>query len=159
MFSFLHRKRPSFAEFTKRAYDELVFKRRHHVSFWVLASFIPTFVISRVLVYTSPNLFLTIDETHVHHFTYGIFLLAITGYLALVLRTKRWESRLAVAYGIGLALSFDEFGMWLHLTSNYFVQSSYDAILIVLAVLISLVYFSKFWLRLLKFPLDKIRNR
>ena len=51
---------------------------------------------------------------HIHHYVYGIFILVIAGYLALVLRgdgARRW---IALLYGLGVGLTFDEFGMWLN---------------------------------------------
>ena len=44
-------------------------------------------------------------------------------------------------YGIGLALTFDEFGMWLHLGGGYWQRASFDAI-IVLAALLGLASFA-----------------
>ena len=41
----------------------------------------------------------------------------------------------ALAYGIALALTFDEFGMWLHLGGSYWQRASIDAIVIVAALL------------------------
>jgi peptidoglycan/LPS O-acetylase OafA/YrhL len=41
----------------------------------------------------------------------------------------------ALAYGIAMALTFDEFGMWLHLGGSYWQRASMDAVVIVAAVL------------------------
>jgi hypothetical protein len=41
----------------------------------------------------------------------------------------------AFAYGIAMALTFDEFGMWLHLGGSYWQRASVDAIIIIAAVL------------------------
>ena len=48
----------------------------------------------------------------------------------------------ALAYGIALALTFDEFGMWLHLGGSYWQRASVDAIIVVAAVLALLGYAS-----------------
>lgn len=120
-------------------YREIIYNQRREAPFWMLIGFIPTFLIARLLVRADPRLFLNVGGTHVHHFTYGFFILAITGYVSLV-----WPGRLrqvlGVVYGIGLALATDEFGMWLHLTDEYHNRLSYDALVIVLAFLAAVVY-------------------
>ena len=51
---------------------------------------------------------------HIHHYVYGIFLLAVAGYLALWFKSPRVTPWLALMYGVGVGLTFDEFGMWLN---------------------------------------------
>lgn len=126
------------------AYRELIYHRRREVSFWVLAGFVPTFLFARSTVYLDPDLFLNLRGVHIHHFTYGIFLLAAVGYVALAYPDKP-RRFLAFIYGIGLALAADEFGMWLRLQDNYYARHSYDAVLAIGAFLISVVYFADFW--------------
>src|SRR2546430_16228005 len=38
-------------------------------------------------------------------------------------------------YGIGLAQTFDEFGMWLHLNGDYWQRASFDAVIVLAAAL------------------------
>jgi thiol:disulfide interchange protein len=51
---------------------------------------------------------------HIHHYVYGIFILAIAGYLAMIFKGDRATSWIALLYGLGIGLTFDEFGMWLN---------------------------------------------
>ena len=103
----------------------------------VFTVFLLTFIASRVLVILImgrmiPDLFFHMGQTHVHHLNYGIFLLCIVSGLLLffqVSERERWWS--AVAYGFGLALTFDEFGMWLHLGGGYWQRASFDAVIVV----------------------------
>ncbi len=139
-------------DFIIKSYQEILVKPRKHINFWILSSFLPTFLISRLMVYIAPNLFIKVRGTHIHYLTYGIFLLAIAGFLSQNLDSPKWKTKIAILYGIGLALSFDEFGMWLRLQDGYWVRQSYDAVLIILSLLISLVYFSAFWLKILSLP-------
>ena len=112
-----------------------------------LFGFVLTFIISRVLVFLImshriPNLFLFLQGTHVHHLNYGIFLLAGVGAYALFARPEgRAAEAAALAYGFALALTFDEFGMWLHLGGSYWQRVSVDAVIVV-AALIGLVAFA-----------------
>jgi hypothetical protein len=113
----------------------------------IFFTFILTFVAARVLVFLImshklPDLFLYVGGTHVHHLNYGIFLLCGVGAYLLFAdpAQKKWR-RAAVAYGIGLALTFDEFGMWLHLGGGYWQRASFDAVAVIIAILGFFAYF------------------
>ena len=122
------------------AYRELIANRMRQVPFWILVGFLPTFIIARNVVSYDPNFFVTVRGVHVHHFTWGVFILAIVGFASLV-SPKRAQAWLAAVYGIGLALAFDEFGMWLHLTSTYNLDQSEDVMVGILVFLVIIVYF------------------
>ena len=82
------------------------------------------------------DFYLRFGQTHVHHLNYGIFLLAGIGAYLLFLRPdERGLARAAILYGIGLALTFDEFGMWLHLDDFYWQRASFDAMILIAAIL------------------------
>jgi hypothetical protein len=107
----------------------------------VFTVFLLTFIASRVLVILImgrmiPDLFLHAGGTHVHHLNYGIFLLCTVGGILLFFRVserERWWC--AVAYGFALALTFDEFGMWLHLGGGYWQRASFDGVIVVASLL------------------------
>ena len=89
-----------------------------------------------------------IRGVHVHHLNFGIIILGITGFLALY-DLRPWAHRkLAVFYGIGLGLTFDEFALWLRLQDDYYARISYDAIIIIALILLNIIYFSDFWRRM-----------
>jgi hypothetical protein len=107
-----------------------------------LFAFILTFIASRIVVLLImarriPNMYFFLRGTHVHHLNYGIFLLAGVGAYLLLARPvgKRTLGFAALAYGVALALTFDEFGMWLHLGGSYWQRASIDAIVVVAALL------------------------
>jgi len=112
-----------------------------------LFGFVLTFILSRVVVFLImsrriPNFFLFLQGTHVHHLNYGIFLLAAVGGFALFRRPDgRTAEFTALAYGLAMALTFDEFGMWLHLGGSYWQRASVDAVIVV-AALIGLVAYA-----------------
>lgn len=107
----------------------------------VLFAFLLTFIASRVLVYLImarrvPDLYFHLGGTHVHHLNYGIFLLVGVGaYLLFARGAATHLSLVAVLYGIGLGLTFDEFGMWLHLGGGYWQRASFDAVVVVASAL------------------------
>jgi hypothetical protein len=106
----------------------------------ILVSFLFTFIAARLVVFLImarkiPDFFLYVGDVHVHHLNYGIFLLAGVGaYMLLVPAGRRARSVIASAYGIGLALTFDEFGMWLHLGGSYWQRASWDAVAVLAAL-------------------------
>ena len=107
----------------------------------VLVPFIFTFMAARALVFLiaakrMPDVYLQVGETHVHHLNYGIFLLAGVGaYLLFARPVARSIDRAAEVYGVGLALTFDEFGLWLHLGGSYWQRASFDAVVVIAALL------------------------
>jgi hypothetical protein len=118
----------------------------------VLVSFLFTFIATRVLVFlimsrALPDLYVHVGGTHVHHLNFGIVLLSATGAWLIFRRPAGREFSLAaIVYGIGLGLTFDEFGMWLHLGGDYWQRSSFDAVVVV-AGLLSLIAFAPAWRR------------
>jgi hypothetical protein len=106
----------------------------------VFTTFLLTFITSRVVVIlimarVMPDFFLHMGQTHVHHLNYGIFMLSTVAGLLLFLqvgpRERLW---CAVAYGFSMALTFDEFGMWLHLGGGYWQRASFDGVIVVLSL-------------------------
>ena len=68
----------------------------------------------------------TVGGTHIHHLVWGILLLLAVGYgwLAEIdhgdTATAQFFSRLlSILYGVGAALTLDEFSLWLDLENNY----------------------------------------
>ncbi len=77
-------------------------------------------------------------QTHIHHLVWGILLLLLVGYVWLLQlgmgdgRTPMLVGRLtALLYGVGAALTLDEFALWLHLEDVYWERegrASVDAV-------------------------------
>jgi hypothetical protein len=120
----------------------------HKLARYALFSFIVTFVLARVFVFLimadeMPNLYFFLHGTHVHHLNYGIFLMAaVCGYSVFRRPTGQAAEITALLYGVAMGLTFDEFGMWLHLGGSYWQRASVDAVIIV-AALFGLVAFAR----------------
>jgi hypothetical protein len=127
-----------------------------HLARLVLFSFMLTFVLARLVVFLImsrqiPELYFFCGDTHVHHLNYGIFLLAGVGTFLLFEQPTGTKLHAAgLIFGIGLALTFDEFGMWLHLGGSYWQRTSWDAVTVIMALL-GLVGFAP--------PLSQFRSR
>jgi hypothetical protein len=111
-----------------------------HLARLVLFAFLLTFLLARIMVFLImsrriPDLFLYMGGTHIHHLNYGIFLLAGLGAFLLFDKPQGRSLKVAaVVYGVGMALTFDEFGMWVRLGGSYWQRASMDAVGVVAAL-------------------------
>lgn len=125
--------------------------------FIILFAFLLTFTLVRLLTHAirSQRLpflrNLTPGGTHIHHLVWGILLLLSTGYTAIALGTTRYDSLLAVLFGIGAALTLDEFALWLRLKDVYWTRqgrASVDVVVIVAVLLALSILGWGFWIDL-----------
>ena len=65
---------------------------------------------------------------HIHHLFWGILLLMATGFGALATRAPAWHLRIAIAFGIALGLTLDEFAMWLRLADVYWTPEGVESL-------------------------------
>lgn len=112
----------------------------------ILFTFLLTFILARITVLAImlrwiPTLYLRVSTTHVHHLNYGIFLLSFAGAFILLLHPQGRSLTFAtILYAVGLGLTFDEFGMWLHLGGPYWQRISFDAVVTIAALFGLIVY-------------------
>ncbi len=138
-----------------KLYYNLFGKHNRKIPFTILVYFLTTFVVVRILVYAwtyeyIPEISLMIKGIEIHHFNLGIFILAVVGYFILTNEKEENRLKLAKIYGIGLALAFDEFGMWLHLNDNYWLRHSLDAVVIISVVLFNIIYLNRIWKKIIE---------
>jgi hypothetical protein len=104
-------------------------------------SFLLTFAIVRGITYSiragiGPFHNVSAGGTHIHHLVWGILLLIVVGYVWLleVGVGSNWVASLtAILFGVGAALTLDEFALWLNLQDVYWEQQgrvSVDVVLI-----------------------------
>src|SRR3989338_9828318 len=80
------------------------------MAFPILFAFILTFIGSRIIGYLItydiiPHLYLELEPgLQVHHYTYGIFILFVAGYLGLVAKQARAKFWVALLLGFGFGL-------------------------------------------------------
>ncbi|MBU1148473.1 hypothetical protein KKI23_00100, partial [Patescibacteria group bacterium] len=70
--------------------------------------------------------YINLSVGHVHHFAYGIFVLAISGYLALIFDGPRAKYLISLLHGFALGLTFDEYWFWIRLSDDDPARWSYD---------------------------------
>lgn len=152
-------------------YEKFIAKQREGATFAVMFFFLVTFIVSRAYVYSMiewnfPEIITrtSVKGVHVHHFTWGILINSIVGYLMLILPRdvfEEWKIKLASFFGVGLGLTFDEFGMWLLLQDEYWVRHSYDAVIVITLIFINIIYLGNMWKRLFTFimKIELLRKR
>ena len=113
----------------------------------ILGSFLVTRLVTRFIRRRSasgepaggPVKDIVIAGVHIHHQVFGIALMFLTGLIAVITTASDgWpQSVLALLFGIGVGLAFDEFALWLHLDDVYWTEQgrkSIDAVAVVLVL-------------------------
>jgi hypothetical protein len=88
--------------------------------------------------------------THIHHLVWGILLLLAMGYLGIATDIPSpWFELVAIAFGIGMGLTIDEFALWLNLEDVYWSEKgrqSVDAAVVTLVLLVIALFGLQFWI-------------
>lgn len=120
--------------------------RSHRLSqILILASFLITFATVRTITVLQKFGFIQnqTGEVHIHHLVWGIILLLICGYIGISFwASEKVRHFMAILFGIGAALTIDEFALWLYLDDVYWDELgriSIDAI-IYTVVIFSLIF-------------------
>src|SRR5712692_6428412 len=95
--------------------------------FMASIGFLVTFGIVRGITYiiragVGPFHNVTSGGLHIHHLVWGILILLLVGYVWLIeegVRSNWMASATAFAFGVGAALTLDEFALWLNLRDVY----------------------------------------
>jgi len=104
-------------------------------------AFYLAFAIIRVITYAihaglGPFHDVTMGGRHIHHLVWGILLLLLVGYgwlWQVGMRSRTLGRVLAMLYGVGAALTLDEYALWLNLQDVYWERqgrASIDAALL-----------------------------
>jgi hypothetical protein len=143
----------TFLHFTRagRMVHERIPDRPRRRMFLASVSFLVTFLFVRLLVaaithHIGPFGWVMMGGRHIHHLVWGILLLLIVGYLLLAefgtcaTAGSIFVSRLiSILFGIGAALTLDEFALWLNLDPNAYWtrqgRASVDAVILFGALL------------------------
>jgi hypothetical protein len=122
-------------------YERHVVDEGHQSAMLLLVAFLLTFVTVRFITHMIRDgkwkkvlrNVSTGGGTHLHHLVPGILLLLATGCLGIGFPTVLSRDILAILFGVGAALTLDEFALWLHLEDVYWSREgrqSVDAVVI-----------------------------
>ena len=137
--------------------------RPHRRLFLASVTFFITFLGVRLLVFAivhhiGPFGWVMVGGRHIHHLVWGILLLLLVGYSDMAeigtgsSPSSLFASRLiAIGYGIGAALTLDEFALWLNLNAeDYWTRQgreSIDAVILFGALLAIGTWGAPLWKR------------
>ena len=141
---------------TRGLFHRLVVERGAEPPFWMLVGFLLSLGGARLVVHLilkyhlESRLFALVpgndpNPMHVHHFNYGLILVAAAGLAALRPLGRRALRALALVFGLGAGLVFDEFALFWRLDPEYSQELSVIAAGVAAATLVQLVYFRAFW--------------
>jgi hypothetical protein len=130
-----------------RMRKNITWKVSHHASglyvsiiFPIAVAFLITFIGARIISLFAPWFYIPwSEEIRIHHYTYGFYVLAVSGYLALVFSGPRAKYLISLLHGFGLGMAFDEYGIWLRLTADDPARWSYDGFIIITGVIFLIV--------------------
>jgi hypothetical protein len=116
-------------------------KEKPHLSVLALVSFVASFVIARTFTTFYPDTVLVSGDYHIHHFWYGIAMLAIGGWLGISLENPRINRLAAILFGAGGGFIGDEIGLLLTL-NDYYTGITYTFVIVflTLASIVSLFF-------------------
>jgi hypothetical protein len=123
-------------------YSEEKMRARPHLSALAIISFISSFVIARIFTSLNPKTVLIIRGFHIHHFLYGLAILAVGGWLGISYDNERINRLAAVLFGVGGGLIVDEVGLLL--TLNYWTGITYTFVIIFLTFVSMLILLKKY---------------
>lgn len=118
-------------------YDEVIVDRGEQPLLLMLVAFGLTFGLTRFITHSIRSKRFSwlrdieTGDTHIHHLVWGIGLLLISGVLAIAVQPPLEVT--AVLFGVGAALTLDEFALWLHLDDVYWSEQgrqSIDAVIV-----------------------------
>jgi len=124
------------------------FLPRAHLTEIALISFIFSFFVARLFTTFFPSTVLVSNGIHIHHFWFGIVLVAIGGWLGISYDEKEIDRVAAILYGVG-GLIVDEVGLLLTF-DNYWTSLTYSFLIIFLAFIIVLIFFFRYRLTVLE---------
>jgi hypothetical protein len=141
----------------RRAYDHHIQVPGKELHFLILISFVCSFAFIRTSAHMIraqvswwPGNVETKSGTHVHHLVWGILLLLSMGYVGIATDLgSPWLELVAIAFGIGMGLTMDEFALWLNLEDVYWQskgRQSIDAVIVTASLLVIALLGLQFWI-------------
>ena len=131
-------------DFLKRFYQRYIWERGKETYFISFIFFLLAIIFSRLIVLNVERGsrlfgFFYIKNYHIHHFYWGVIILIISHWLAIIryrrIYRRYFRAAMSVAFGIGLGLIVDEIGLFLTMEfgikGDYWAPQSYYAMLLV----------------------------
>jgi len=120
-------------------------KEKPNLSILALISFVASFTVARTFTTIYPDTILVTGNYHIHHFWFGLAMLAIGGWMGISLENENTNRLAAILFGAGGGIISDEIGLLLTL-EDYWAGITYIAVSLILifsAMLILLIRYQK----------------
>ena len=131
---------------------------RVHLVTLAIVSFILSFIVARTFTSFYPNIVLVSGGLHIHHFWFGIVLLAVGGWLGITYNDKEIDMLAAIFYGVGGGLIVDEVGLLLTF-ADYWSGLTWTFMIVLLASVFVLILFSRYRKKILEELHDFISSK
>jgi hypothetical protein len=129
-------------EYHKMATKERI-QEKPNLSILAMISFIASFIVTRIFTTLNPNTVLISGDYHIHHFWYGLAMLAIGGWIGISVENERLNRVAAILFGAGGGLIGDEIGLLLTF-GNYWTEITYTFVIIFLTFASMLILLNKY---------------
>lgn len=127
------------------AFPEERIKTKPNLSVIALISFVASFLIARAFTSLNPATIWEISGFHIHHFWYGVVMIAIGGWIGISVENERLNRVAAILYGAGGGLIGDEVGLLLTLSAHgYWASFTYTILIIFIAFVSFIILFVRY---------------
>lgn len=110
-------------------YGDLVARTDRGPLFWLFLSLLLTFLVTRFVTRwiragSTGLKNRNVGGVHIHHQVFGIIAVLLAGCLEFTYRpASPWSDVLGAVYGAGVALTLDEFALWLYMDDVYWTEA------------------------------------
>jgi hypothetical protein len=118
-------------------------QEKPNLSILAMISFIASFSVARIFTSLYPRTVMKIGGVHIHHFWYGILLLAVGGWLGISYTSERIDRLAAILFGAGGGLIGDEVGLLLTF-ENYWGEITYTLVIMFLTFVSMLILVERY---------------
>ncbi len=115
--------------------------------FNVLFAFLVTFTVAHLYSLFVPY-YVFLAGYHIHHFYYGMFILAVTSIVGVVTNHDGVRHFLSYCIGVGIGLIVDELGLLLNCTGEkiglacqYLFPNTFDIVIIISLIMLIFIFF------------------
>jgi hypothetical protein len=119
-------------------------KEKPNLSVLALISFMASFIVARTFTTLYPKAVLLGGDYHIHHFWFGIGMLAIGGWIGISYESERTNRLAAIIFGAGGGIISDEIGLLLTL-EDYWTGITYFGVSLILVVASTLILLFRYW--------------
>lgn len=125
--------------------SEEMIKTKPNLSVLALISFITAFAVARTFTSLHPSVIWEFSGFHIHHFWFGLAMLALGGWLGISVENERVNRIAAILFGAGGGLIGDEVGLLLTFNVHaYWADFTYTFIILFVAFTSMIIFLIRY---------------